>query len=118
MKINIKWIMISFLILISSFIEGNVIINIKSIQLESWMLISYQAVIVSLCAHLLMFYLYKFYPVTNVLPFYSLFPIFGIALTYLIFNETLSIYEIVGGILVIGSAYFCLLYTSPSPRDS
>ena len=63
------------------------------------------ALIVSVIGHAGMFYLYKFYPVTNVLPFYSLFPIFGIALTYLIFNETLSIYEVVGGILVIGSAY-------------
>ena len=91
------------LILISSFIEGNVIINIKSIQLESWMLISYQAVIVSLCAHLLMFYLYKFYTVGKIFPFYSLFPIFGIILSFIIFNEVPSLLFVFGGIIVITS---------------
>ena len=91
------------LILISSFIEGNVIINIKSIQLESWMLISYQAVIVSLCAHLLMFYLYKFYTVGKIFPFYSLFPIFGIILSFIIFSEVPSLLFVFGGIIVITS---------------
>ncbi len=91
------------LILISSFIEGNVITNIKSIQLESWILISYQAVIVSLCAHLLMFYLYKFYTVGKIFPFYSLFPIFGIILSFIIFNEVPSLFFVFGGIIVITS---------------
>ena len=91
------------LILISSFIEGNVITNIKSIQLESWILISYQAVIVSLCAHLLMFYLYKFYTVGKIFPFYSLFPIFGIILSFIIFNEVPSLLFVFGGIIVITS---------------
>jgi len=52
-----------------------------------------------------MFYLYKFYPISNVLPFYSLFPIFGLILAFIIFSETLSIYEIVGGILILGSIF-------------
>ena len=69
------------LLIISSLIEGNVLASIKLIELDSWLLISYQAIIVSLCAHLLMFYLYKFYTVGKILPFYSLFPIFGIALS-------------------------------------
>ncbi len=75
------------LLIISFFFEGNVQENIEKINFESWMLISYQAVIVSLCAHLLMFYLYKFYTVGKIFPFYSLFPIFGIILTYLVFGE-------------------------------
>ena len=91
------------LILISSFIEGNVITNIKSIQLESWILIFYQAVIVSLCAHLLMFYLYKFYTVGKIFPFYSLFPIFGIILSFIIFSEVPSLLFVFGGIIVITS---------------
>ena len=56
-----------FLLIISYFIEGNTVSNFKSINLESWLLISYQAIIVSLCAHLLMFYLYKIYFSENVL---------------------------------------------------
>ena len=94
------------LIIISLFIEGNVQENIEQINFESWVLISYQAVIVSLCAHLLMFYLYKFYTVGKIFPFYSLFPIFGIILTYLVFGEVPTILFILGGIIVITSVFF------------
>ena len=93
------------LLIISYFIEGNTVLNIKNIDLESWMLISYQAIIVSLCAHLLMFYLYKFYTVGQIFPFYSLFPIFGIILTFLVFGEVPTILFILGGIIVITSVF-------------
>ena len=95
-----------FLFIISYFIEGDTISNFKLISLESWLLISYQAVVVSLCAHLLMFYLYKFYTVGQIFPFYSLFPIFGIILTFLVFGEVPTILFILGGIIVITSVFF------------
>jgi O-acetylserine/cysteine efflux transporter len=94
-----------FLLIISYFIEGNTVSNFKSINLESWFLISYQAIIVSLCAHLLMFYLYKFYTVGQIFPFYSLFPIFGIILTFLVFGEVPSTLFILGGIIAITSVF-------------
>tara|TARA_B100000927_G_scaffold117766_1_gene95213 strand:- start:149 stop:970 length:822 start_codon:yes stop_codon:yes gene_type:complete len=93
------------LFVISYLIEGNILSNIKSINVSSWMLISYQAIIVSLCAHLLMFYLYKFYTVGKIFPFYSLFPIFGILLTFLIFGEVPTILFIIGGTIVISSVF-------------
>ena len=93
------------LFVISYIIEGNILSNIKSINVSSWMLISYQAIIVSLCAHLLMFYLYKFYTVGKIFPFYSLFPIFGILLTFLIFGEVPTILFIIGGTIVISSVF-------------
>ena len=93
------------LFVISYMIEGNILSNIKSISVSSWMFISYQAIIVSLCAHLLMFYLYKFYTVGKIFPFYSLFPIFGILLTYLIFGEVPTILFIIGGTIVISSVF-------------
>ena len=91
------------LMLVSFLIEGDTLNNLKSINLDSWLLISYQAIIVSLCAHLLMFYLYKFYTVGKIFPFYSLFPIFGILLSYLIFGEIPSFLFAVGGVIVIVS---------------
>ena len=91
------------LIVVSFFVEGEVIINIKNINFESWILISYQAVIVSLFAHMSMFYLYKFYTVGQIFPFYSLFPIFGIILTFLIFGEIPSILFFIGSFIVISS---------------
>lgn len=91
------------LMLVSFLIEGDTFNNFKSINLDSWLLISYQAIIVSLCAHLLMFYLYKFYTVGKIFPFYSLFPIFGILLSYLIFGEIPSFLFAIGGVIVISS---------------
>ena len=94
------------LIIASYFLEGGVIKNIKSINLDSWLLISYQAVIVSLCAHMSMFYLYRYYTVGQIFPFYSLFPIFGIILTFLIFGEVPTILFLIGSIIVISSVFF------------
>jgi drug/metabolite transporter (DMT)-like permease len=34
-----------------------------------------------------------------------MFPIFGIILTYLMFNEVLTPQQLIGGIMVIGSVY-------------
>ena len=45
------------LLIISYFVEGDTVNNILSINFNSWLLISYQAIVVSLGAHLLMFYL-------------------------------------------------------------
>tara|TARA_Y100001958_G_C21217443_1_gene542832 strand:+ start:1149 stop:1970 length:822 start_codon:yes stop_codon:yes gene_type:complete len=91
------------LLIISIPIEGDVLKNISQINSESWLLISYQAIIVSLFAHMSMFYLYKFYTVGQIFPFYSLFPIFGIILTFLIFGEVPSFLFLIGGIIVISS---------------
>ena len=95
----------SVLLILSILFEGNIYKNIEQINLNSWILISYQAVIVSLCAHLLMFYLYKFYTVGQIFPFYSLFPIFGIILSYLTFDEVPTLMFILGGIIVISSVF-------------
>ena len=64
------------------------------------------AAFISLIGHGGMFYLYKFYPVSKVLPFYSLFPIFGIFLTFIILTEIPGPYEILGGSIVIVSIFF------------
>ena len=95
----------SILMIISILIEGNLYDNVKDINFNSWILISYQAVIVSLCAHLLMFYLYKFYTGGQIFPFYSLFPIFGIILSYITFGEVPTLMFILGGIIVISSVF-------------
>ena len=102
----VGWIGFVILFIISYLIEGNIIFNIRSINSNSWLLISYQAIVVSLGAHLLMFYLYKFYTVGKIFPFYSLFPIFGIILSFLVFGEVPTLLFILGGIIVITSVFF------------
>jgi O-acetylserine/cysteine efflux transporter len=93
------------LFIISYFVEGEMHLNITSITFNSWVLICYQAVVVSLGAHLLMFYLYKFYTVGQIFPSYSLFPIFGIGLTFLIFGEVPTILFLIGSIIVLSSVF-------------
>ena len=93
------------LLLVSFFIEGDTISTIKSISANSWILISYQAIVVSLGAHLLMFYLYKFYTVGQIFPSYSLFPIFGIGLSFLIFGEIPTILFLIGSLIVLSSVF-------------
>jgi O-acetylserine/cysteine efflux transporter len=95
----------TILLIVSYFIEGDTANNISSINLNSWLLIAYQAIVVSLGAHLLMFYLYKFYTVGQIFPSYSLFPIFGIGLTFLIFGEIPTILFLVGSIIVLSSVF-------------
>ena len=95
----------TILLFISYFIEGNTYLNITSITFNSWILICYQAIVVSLGAHLLMFYLYKFYTVGQIFPFYSLFPIFGIGLSFLIFREVPTFLFLIGSIIVLTSVF-------------
>ena len=93
------------LLILSYFVEGDTIVNIKSISNNTWAYISYQAIIVSLGAHLLMFYLYKFYTVGQIFPSYSLFPIFGIGLSFLIFGEIPTLLFLIGSIIVLTSVF-------------
>jgi O-acetylserine/cysteine efflux transporter len=93
------------LMILSFFIEGNVVSNIQSINFTTWIFIFYQAIVVSLGAHLLMFYLYKFYTVGQIFPSYSLFPIFGIGLSFLIFGEVPTFLFVAGSIIVLTSVF-------------
>ena len=93
------------LFFLSNIIEGNVLTQINNINVNGWLAVIYAGAIISIFGHLMMFFLYKFYPVGKVLPFYALFPIFGLILTFFIFGEIPTIITIFGGIIVITSVY-------------
>jgi O-acetylserine/cysteine efflux transporter len=99
--------LVGFIILIvfSQIFEGNIIEQTKKVEAAGWLAVMYAGMIISIMGHMMMFYLYKFYPVGMVMPFYSLFPIFGLILTFFIFKEVPSIITIFGGIIVISSIY-------------
>jgi len=100
--------LVGFFVLFSCsiFIEGNTVSQLYPINYEGMITALHAGIFVSLIGHGGLFYLYKYYPVATLLPFYSLFPIFGIILTFFIFFEIPEIFEIIGGIIVIGSVYF------------
>jgi O-acetylserine/cysteine efflux transporter len=94
-----------FLLIISIIFEGNTIYHIIQINFTTWLLIGYSAILVSILGHMSMFYLLRFYPVPTTLPFYSLFPIFGLLQTFLLFHEKPSYIVILGGLIVLSSVY-------------
>ena len=94
------------LIIISHLFEGNVIHQLNNIEVNGWLAVLYAGAIISIFGHMMMFYLYKFYTVGQIFPSYSLFPIFGIALSFLIFGEVPTTMFILGGIIVITSVFF------------
>jgi O-acetylserine/cysteine efflux transporter len=98
---------VGFLVLIifSQIFEGNVINQINDVEPFGWFAVMYAGMIISILGHMMMFYLYKFYPVGMVMPYYSLFPVFGLILTYFVFEEVPSLVTIFGGIIVITSIY-------------
>ena len=100
--------LVGFVILftLSVLFEGTSIQTIKNISIGSWLRVLYAGAIISLLGHLMMFYLYKFYPIDMVLPFYALFPVFGLILTFFIFGEVPSLVTVTGGLIVITSVFF------------
>ncbi len=100
--------LVGFVILftLSVLFEGTSIQTIKNISIGSWLTVLYAGAIISLFGHLMMFYLYKFYPIDMVLPFYALFPVFGLILTFFIFGEVPSLVTVTGGLIVITSVFF------------
>jgi O-acetylserine/cysteine efflux transporter len=93
------------LLLFSIIFEGNTVNQLKNIDFYTWLLLLHNGIMVSVIAHTSMFYLYKFYSVNKVMPFYSLFPIFGLVLTFFIFDEIPTLLSAIGGSIVIISVY-------------
>ncbi len=93
------------LLILSISFEGNTISHLKNLNFQAWLMVLHAGILCSLFGHMLMFYLYKFYPVGQVLPFYALFPIFGMLLSFLIFGEIPTLIMVLGGIIVISSVF-------------
>ena len=93
------------LLLLSVFTEGDTVQHLAAMNISTWFLVLYTSVVISLIAHMSLFYLYKYYSVGQIFPFYSLFPVFGLLQTYLIFDETMSLLFTIGSIVVLGSIF-------------
>ncbi len=72
--------------------------NISYIGIVS---VCYTAVFSTIIAYSVWYYLIRVHPVSQVAPFSLLVPVFSIFLAVLIFNESLSINQIIGGALTI-----------------
>ena len=95
----------TLLFLFSIFFEGNTVNQLLNINFYTWLLLLHNGVMVSVIAHTSLFYLYKFYSVNKIMPFYSLFPVFGLILTFFIFGEIPTLLSAIGGLIIIFSVY-------------
>tara|TARA_Y100000590_G_scaffold459338_1_gene616087 strand:+ start:226 stop:1047 length:822 start_codon:yes stop_codon:yes gene_type:complete len=93
------------LIILSIIFEGDTFFHLNNLNIEAWLMVLHAGILCSLLGHMSMFYLYKFYSVGQVLPFYALFPVFGMLLSFFIFGEIPNLIMISGGIIVITSVY-------------
>ena len=93
------------LLIMSTILEGNIKDNLLMINSTSWLLILHSSIFISIIAHMSLFYLYKTYTVQKIFPFYSLFPLFGILQTMLLFKQIPSLTILLGGSIVIISIY-------------
>ena len=94
-----------FMALFMFIMEPNAFSQIQLMNQSAIITAIYSGIILSCVAQVGMFWLYKHYDVQNVLPLYSLFPIFGILLTILMLQETLTDYIIVGSLVVVSGNY-------------
>lgn len=70
-----------------------------------WGVLVHSAIAVSLLGHVWMFSLYRHYPVSSVIPYYVLLPVFGIGLTLVIFTEIPTPQTLLGGAIVIAATW-------------
>ena len=87
---------------------------ITTAQWSQWAVLLHSALAVSLLAHVWMFSLYRHYPVASVIPYYVLMPLFGIALSVVLFGEIPSPQTVVGGAIVL-FAVWCVHRTTRGP---
>ena len=87
------------LILISFFKEDWPLV--ENIQLISIAALFYKAIICSLLANLLWVYLLRKYPLSKIIPFTLLTPVFGCLITTIAFNEVIESNLLLGGMIVM-----------------
>jgi O-acetylserine/cysteine efflux transporter len=70
-----------------------------------WGVLLHSALVVSLIGHVWMFSLYRRYAVATVIPFYVLMPVFGVAMSQLVFTDHPTWQTWVGGAIVLAATY-------------
>ena len=78
---------------------------IRSAGWLEWGVLLHSALLVSLVGHVWMFSLYRRYPVASVIPFYVLMPVFGVAMSLVVFAEIPTAQTLIGGAIVLAATY-------------
>ncbi len=108
LEVNAWMAIISFplMVILVCLFEKNELFSIHQYSLLTYAPAIYSGIAISCIAQVLMLWLYKYYDVKTVLPFYSLFPVFGLILTIVLLGESISIIIILGSFIVICGNFY------------
>jgi len=108
LEVNCWMALVSFplMLILVYFFERQELLVIFNHPWKSYTPALYSGVVISCIAQVLMLWLYRYYEIKTVLPFYSLFPIFGILLTIILLGERISLIIILGSLIVISGNFF------------
>lgn len=88
-------------ILLSAGTETGQIEALTQAPTIAWIAIIYSGIGASIIGHGGMYVLFQRYPVTTVAPFMLLAPVFAVVAALLLLGESLSLYDIIGGIITL-----------------
>lgn len=89
---------------------------VATADVTAWAVVLHSALVVSLLGHVAMFSLYRHYPVANVIPYYVLMPVFGVAFSLALFTEVPSPQTLAGGAVVLVATWAVNRTTAPAPQ--
>ena len=93
------------MLLLSALLEGGQWQSLQNADVDAAAALLYSALAVTLVGHTGMFALLRLYPVSAIMPFYVLTPIFGIIGGVLIFDESLSLRFVVCAVIALTGVY-------------
>ena len=94
------------LIILSFLFEGNQWQAIQTATILDWTVVLHAALAVGVLGHVGMFALLRRYPLAMVMPFYVLTPIFGVAFSIILFDESLTLQILIGVAMVLGAIFY------------
>lgn len=101
------------LVALSGLLEDGQWAALRGAGPADWTVLLHAALVVSLLGHVAMFSLYRHYPVANVIPYYVLMPVFGIAFSLALFVEVPSLQTLAGGVVVVAATWAVNRTTAP-----
>lgn len=90
------------LLVLSLVFEDNQLAQLDGMTVQGWSALAYTIIVSSIIGHGGVYYLYQRYPVSTVMPFFLLSPVFATVGGVLLLGEELTLRMLLGGIVISG----------------
>ncbi|MEM9877986.1 MAG: EamA family transporter [Pseudomonadota bacterium] len=94
---------------LSALVERDVYAMIPQASLVAWGAVVYSALVSSVIAHAINFYLLQRYPVSTVAPYSLIAPVIGVSLAIMVFGDAMTPQLIIGGLVTLGGVMIVTL---------